>query len=89
MKLSTTINFFTYEDDGSYSAYYYDLEHYAKLGFSHLDSIFARRTHLFHHFGPITTKTGRIKSGKRRTNWESPLYRHMYRFTISAIRKRA
>lgn len=40
MKLSTTINFFTYEDDGSYSAYYYDLEHYAKLGFSHLDSIF-------------------------------------------------
>ena len=40
MKLSTTINFFTYEDDGSYSAYYYDLEHYAKLGFSYLDSIF-------------------------------------------------
>ena len=79
MKLSTTINFFTYEDDGSYSAYYYDLEHYAKLGFSYL----------FHHFGTITTRTERIKSGKRRTNWESPLYRHMYRFTISAIRKRA
>ena len=51
MKLSTTINFFTYEDDGSYSAYYYDLEHYAKLGFSSSGLNFLLSgQHLFHHF---------------------------------------
>lgn len=42
MKLSTTINFFLDEDDGSYSAYYKDLEHYASLGFFSLDAIFCQ-----------------------------------------------
>lgn len=42
MKLSTTINFFLDEDDGSFSAYYKDLEHYAKLGFRCLDAIFCQ-----------------------------------------------
>ena len=86
MKLSTTINFFTYEDDGSYSAYYYDLEHYAKLGFSYLDSIFCSADA---PFSPLWTNHYEDWAHKIRTNWESPLYRHMYRFTISAIRKRA
>ncbi len=40
MKLSTTINFFTYEDDGSYSPIIMILNTHAKLGFSYLDSIF-------------------------------------------------
>lgn len=42
MRLSTTINFFLDEDDGSYSAYYQDLEHYAELGFPCLDAIFCQ-----------------------------------------------
>lgn len=40
MRLSTTINFFIDEDDGSYSAYLEDLRHYASLGFRYLDAIF-------------------------------------------------
>lgn len=40
MRLSTTVNFFIYEDDGSYNAYREDLRHYAALGFRNLDAIF-------------------------------------------------
>ena len=40
MRLSTTINFFIYDDDGSYRAYLEDLRHYAALGFRNLDAIF-------------------------------------------------
>ena len=40
MRLSTTVNFFIYEDEGNYLSYYKDLEHYAELGFSCLDCIF-------------------------------------------------
>ncbi|MDO4296581.1 MAG: sugar phosphate isomerase/epimerase family protein [bacterium] len=40
MKLSTTINFFLYEDKGDYSSYFKDLKRYADLGFCCLDAIF-------------------------------------------------
>lgn len=40
MELSTTINFFIYPDDGSFSAYKDDLRRYASLGFKKLDAIF-------------------------------------------------
>lgn len=44
MRLSTTINFFIYDDDGSYEAYKKDLRHYAELGFRNLDCIFCSAT---------------------------------------------
>ncbi|MEG0767783.1 MAG: TIM barrel protein, partial [Clostridia bacterium] len=40
MKLSTTVNFFIYPDDGSFDTYRADLRHYAALGFDCLDAIF-------------------------------------------------
>src|SRR5699024_1310845 len=44
MRLSTTINFFLYKDDGSYQAYREDLQHYAALGYKALDAIFCSAT---------------------------------------------
>lgn len=44
MRLSTTINFFIYDDDGSYNTYKKDLQHYAELGFRNLDAIFCSAT---------------------------------------------
>lgn len=44
VRLSTTINFFIYEDDGSYCSYKEDLRHYAELGFRNLDAIFCSAT---------------------------------------------
>lgn len=40
MRLSTTINFFIYEDEGNYQSYFKDLKRYADLGFHCLDAIF-------------------------------------------------
>ena len=42
MKLSTTVNFFIYDDDGSYEAYKEDLRHYAAVGYQALDAIFCQ-----------------------------------------------
>lgn len=40
MRLSTTINFFLYQDEGEYQSYFKDLRRYAELGFHCLDAIF-------------------------------------------------
>ena len=44
MRLSTTINFFVYEDKGNYQSYKEDLQHYAALGLQNLDAIFCSAT---------------------------------------------
>lgn len=53
MRLSTTINFFIYGDDGSYQAYKEDLRHYAALGYKNLDAIFCSATE---SFSPLRTQ---------------------------------
>lgn len=47
MRLSTTINFFIYEDDSSYRKCKEDLQRYAALGYKNLDAIFCSATEAF------------------------------------------